>query len=252
VQHTTIVIPCYNEATRLDLPAFREFLDTPLARGVRLLFVDDGSEDGTLPLLHEFAAGRPDQVGVLALQRNQGKAEAVRRGMLDAMDRGRFVGFWDADLATPLEAIPDFLAILEAEPVVQWAFGARVGLLGRQIQRRMRRHYSGRAFATCVSLVLDLPIYDTQCGAKLFRVDPALHAVLERPFRSRWIFDVEMIARLKVFIARGDGPPLADRIHELPLMRWTDVAGSKVRGRDFVRAVRELVAIWWWLRRAQP
>jgi glycosyltransferase involved in cell wall biosynthesis len=251
VPHTTIVVPCYNEAARLDLAAFRLFLDTPLSSGVRLLLVDDGSGDATLTVLHTLATERPDQIGVLALERNQGKAEAVRLGMLEAMQQGSFVGFWDADLATPLEAIPDFLAILEAEPEVQWVFGARVGLLGRHIQRRMRRHYSGRAFATCVSLVLDLPVYDTQCGAKLFRIDPALHAVLERPFRSRWIFDVEMIARLKVLIASGGGPPLAHRIYELPLMRWTDVAGSKVRGRDFIRAVRELAAIWWWLRRAR-
>ena len=250
MQHTTIVVPCYNEAARFDFAAFRRFLDSPLSSGARLLLVDDGSGDDTLAMLQALAAERPDQVGVLVLERNQGKAEAVRRGMLEAMHHGTFVGFWDADLATPLEAIPAFLAILDSEPEVQWVFGARVGLLGRHIQRRMRRHYSGRAFATCVSLVLDLPVYDTQCGAKLFRIDPALHAVLERPFRSRWIFDVEMIARLKVFIA-GNAPPLAQRIYELPLMRWTDVAGSKVRGRDFVRAVRELAAIWWWLRRAR-
>lgn len=248
-RRTCMVVPCYNEAARLDVVEFTRFMDSPMAGEVRLLFVDDGSTDGTLALLHNLVAGRTDVASVLSLKRNSGKAEAVRLGMIEAMRDAEFVGFWDADLATPLDAIPSFLATLEREPGVQWVFGARVGLLGRRIVRRMSRHYAGRVFATGVSLVLSLPVYDTQCGAKIFRADADLASVLEQPFRSRWIFDVEMIARLKVRIGQT-APPLERRIYELPLLTWTDVEGSKVRGRDFVKAARELVAIWWWLRRS--
>src|SRR6478752_2733844 len=97
----TIVIPCYNEAARLDHPAFSRFV---LAnKDVDFLFVDDGSTDSTRQTLESLRESRPDQFRVLGLERNFGKAEAVRHGLLAACERKPdYVGFWDADLATPL------------------------------------------------------------------------------------------------------------------------------------------------------
>ena len=119
-------------------------------------------------------------------------------------------------------------------------FGARVKLLGRTVERRRIRHYLGRVFATAASACLALPIYDTQCGAKLFRRTPELMISLAEPFRSRWIFDVELIAR---FIKLKGARAMSTEIHEYPLEIWTDVAGSKVRPQDFARALYELVQI---------
>jgi hypothetical protein len=87
-----------------------------------------------------------------------------------------------------------------------------------------------------------MPIYDTQCGAKLFRATPDLAEVLKEPFCSRWIFDVELIARF-VQLHDGDGRRVSNRIYEFPLHCWHDVPGSKVRPRDFFRAARELLMI---------
>jgi dolichyl-phosphate beta-glucosyltransferase len=177
------------------------------------------------------------------MQRNAGKAEAVRTGLLRALtDKARFIGYWDADLATPLEAIDDLLGVLGAHPRVDIVIGARVKLLGRRIERQPHRHYLGRVFATCASLVLDLPVYDTQCGAKLFRVTPDLSRVLAEPFISRWIFDVELLARF-LRLDPTNQERARGMIYEFPLNYWQDVPGSKVRPKDYCRAIQELAAI---------
>ena len=227
-----IVVPCYNEERRLNVQAFRDFT------AADFLFVNDGSRDGTLKLLQSLHAEQPDRFTVLDLDRNRGKAEAVRRGMLAALDRRPdFVGFWDADLATPLSEMPGFIEVFDSRPDIDMVFAARVRLLGRQISRRPGRHYFGRVGATLISSSLGLAVYDTQCGAKLFRVGDDIGQLFAEPFISRWIFDVEIIARL--VSARGRDAA-ARAIYELPIKQWHDVTGSKVRSTDFLRALRDL------------
>jgi dolichyl-phosphate beta-glucosyltransferase len=236
-----IVVPCYNEAGRLDGRQFSR-LEVEGHR-VELLFVNDGSGDRTLAMLEELRREQPDRITVLDLERNSGKAEAVRRGfsaaMLTAPD---YVGFWDADLATPFAELPGFIRVLAGDPLLQMVFGARVKLLGRVIDRHPQRHYLGRVAATLIANTLGISIYDSQCGAKLFRMSPTLGDVFGKPFLSRWIFDVEIIAR---FISMWGRDATALRIYELPLRQWKDVGGSKVTGGDFFKALRDL----WRIRR---
>jgi glycosyltransferase involved in cell wall biosynthesis len=241
----TVVIPCYNEATRFRAEPFAQFLAAPENSSVKLLFVNDGSRDNTLAVLEAFRSQFPDRVSVYDQQPNRGKAEAVRNGMLQVIASGQaqITGFWDADLATPLAQITDFLHLLATRPQVNMVFGARVRLLGRAIHRQQLRHYLGRCFATVVSILLRMPIYDTQCGAKLFRITPELSKVLAEPFHSRWIFDVEILARF-IQLHKGDARPVANEIYEYPLPEWTDVAGSKVSSLDFFRAFGELATIY--------
>lgn len=237
----TIVIPCYNEEMRLNRTAVLGYLARSPEKSI--LFVDDASTDCTLKSLESLEREAPAQIGILCQPRNLGKAEAVRTGLLKALsNQDRYVGYWDADLATPLEAVDDLLAVLVARPSVDLVLGSRVKLLGRCIERKLHRHYLGRVFATCASLVLDLPVYDTQCGAKLFRVTPDLKNILREPFLSRWIFDVELLARVLTWHT-GARDRCRGAIYELPLQYWRDVPGSKVRARDFLNAARELAAI---------
>eukprot|EP00968_Pinguiococcus_pyrenoidosus_P007674 scaffold520_cov224-Pinguiococcus_pyrenoidosus.AAC.9 len=146
-----------------------------------------------------------------------------------------------------------FLAI----PPLMW--NARTSWRGtrrsRWFLREASRHYLGRVFATLASMILDLRIYDTQCGAKLFRASPELKAVLATSFHSRWIFDVELIARFAVgrrlardaAHAKGHAlPPAVDEsVFEYPLDEWTDIKGSKLKFRDQVGALYGLAYIWW-------
>jgi dolichyl-phosphate beta-glucosyltransferase len=237
-----IVIPCFNEETRLVVDRFREFASS--SHRITFLFVNDGSTDGTLGLLESLERSDPAKFSVLNLQRNCGKGEAVRQGLLSSLNsQPDYIGFWDADLATPLEAIAEFMDIAESLPQLEMVIGSRVKLLGRTIERRRSRHYLGRFFATAVSAVLKLDIYDTQCGAKLFRDSSFIQELFQKPFLSRWIFDVEIISRL-VEARRGQPVPQPEQvIYELPLREWRDIPGSKVRCSDFVRAAWELLRI---------
>jgi len=234
---SVIVIPCYNEAKRLNVGVFRHYLATH-DNGVSLLFVNDGSSDDTSSVLQSFASERPDRVGILDLQRNGGKAEAVRNGFLGAFGKAPdLVGFWDADLAAPLTEIDRFLEVFTSISAVEVVFGSRVKLMGRAIERHAVRHYVGRLSATAISMTLKLPVYDTQCGAKLFKNTIELRDAFSTPFVTRWIFDVEIIARL---IRASSRDHIRATLYELPLHEWRDVAGSNVRPRDFLRSAADL------------
>lgn len=236
-----LVVPCYNEAERLDLQGFR---NARLERHrLEFVFVDDGSQDGTRGILEGLRRERPEAVHVIAYDQNQGKAEAVRRGVLHALSHAPdTVGYWDADLATPLSELPLFVEVLESHPETHMVFGSRVKLMGRTIRRRPWRHYIGRVFATAASMAVSLPVYDTQCGAKLFRATPLLQTVFEQPFVARWIFDVEIIARFIALDPCG-ADHAARSLYELPLRTWTDVRGSKLKAIDFVKAAVDLAVI---------
>jgi len=235
-----LVVPCFDEAARLD-PAPLTALVTARP-GLTLWFVDDGSTDGTLALLDRLRAADPDRLRVLALPRNAGKGEAVRAGLRAALAEGAaLVGYLDADLSTPPAEALELLRVAE-ETGAAVVLGARIRLLGRHIERRAVRHYLGRVFATLASLALRLPVYDTQCGAKVLRASPALDLALARPFRGRWIFDVELLARLGHGGA-GVAPVPADAMVEVPLRRWRDVGGSHLRPGSMLWAGLELVRL---------
>lgn len=236
-----IVVPCYNEEQRLDCERFLAFA----ARHpeVRFLMVDDGSTDGTARLLEEMARAC-QTVELMRLPRNLRKAEAVRQGVLRAVAAGGdYIGYWDADLATPLEAILQLRDVLEGDPQIDMVMGSRVQLLGRTVERRPARHYLGRVFATFASLALALPVYDTQCGAKLFRNTPRLPQLFT-PFVSNWVFDVEIIARLKRLHRDCSLSPLEECLFEFPLFVWREVGGSKLKTRACIRAAFDLYRIW--------
>jgi dolichyl-phosphate beta-glucosyltransferase len=152
-------------------------------------------------------------------------------------------------LATPLDAIPRFVQLLEGRPELDLVMGSRVALLGRDIRRSALRHFTGRAFATAASVVLRLPVYDTQCGAKLFRVTPRFHELISRPFRARWIFDVEILARMVFETQPASNVFVRPMIYEYPLEQWRDVEGSRLKLLDFVVAGLDLAAIYWRYRR---
>ena len=235
-----LIIPCHNEAHRLDRKAVEAFIQsTPT---IDLMMVDDGSVDSTVEILQALRSTTSGRLHVLCLASNQGKAEAVRAGVHAVLALNRFdvVGFCDADLATPLSEMVRLTEVLD-ERDADMIYGCRLLRLGADIHRSKTRHYLGRLFATVVSSMLGLPVYDTQCGAKVFRAAIACE-LFEAEFSSRWLFDVELLAR---YLQSYGRELTLSKVIEAPLNVWIDHPGSKLALRDFLLAPFEL----WRIRR---
>jgi len=234
-----LVVPCHNEGRRFKPEAFLELVAARSDTAV--LFVDDGSTDNTAAILADVVGRGHGRMWLVTLPQNAGKARAVQSGALAAFgQRPEFVGYWDADLSTPLAALPEFIELLEANPEIDIVMGSRVKLIGRRIHRTMIRHYCGRLFATAASLALRIGVYDTQCGAKIFRANERVRQVFGAPFLSRWIMDVEILSR---YIAANGIAAAHARICELPLRTWTEVPGSKLTAWHAVRATWDLARL---------
>jgi len=233
-----IIIPCYNEATRLPGDVFVAYLRRTAS--VRICFVNDGSQDDTHRVLETLRQQNPQQIEVLNLTENQGKAGAVRAGMLHCASQAvNYLGFLDADLATPLNAMQDLQAALDHKPTLTLVMGSRIKFLGADIRRDEFRHYVGRIIATIISNILKLPVYDTQCGAKLFRHE-VVAGLFKEPFISPWLFDVELLARLIQQHGRAQVPQY---VAEVPLKQWIEQSDSRISSTYVFKMWYELYRI---------
>jgi dolichyl-phosphate beta-glucosyltransferase len=234
-----IVIPCYNEGNRLKKEVFVNFIKT--YSYLYFIFVNDGSTDNTQDLLSSMAGECPEMIKSIELEKNSGKAEAIRFGIKYILNNFKTtsVGYWDADLSTPLSELPNFIHFLSANQKIHFLIGSRIKRIGAHIKRSEIRHYVGRIFATAASLILKLPVYDTQCGAKLLRSELA-RVLFEEKFLTRWLFDIELIARM---IEELGYPKAINSIYELPLNKWVDDGESKLKTIDFVRTPFDLIKI---------
>lgn len=236
---TVLVVPCFNEERRLRFAAFDAYLSE--ARAAHVLFVDDGSRDETLKLLCDFQRKHMHSCTVAKLPENRGKAEAVRQGMLAALEQGaQVVGYWDADLAVPLREVSLMEAVIHRDPETQLVIGIRFPLLGRRIRRDPVRGSLGRLSSLLTRVLTRLGTHDTQCGAKMFRASDTLRRCLQGRFDSRWLFDIELLMRLRNALGS-----LTDTAYEFPLECWVEQAGSKIRPSAYLRSLRDLFRLTW-------
>ena len=242
---TTIIIPCYNEADRLHLEAFLNFAGNH--PNISFVFVDDGSKDLTINLLCGAMAALPQQIDVLMMVRNAGKAEAVRHGLKFAAKRGdKYIGFLDADLATPLNAINDFISVADRLDDIDVVFGSRVGGLGRRVYREFHRKVISLVCATMGKIATGLALRDTQCGAKLFRNTAHLRNCLDAPFSAGWLFDVELFLRIS-----NPDKKTRKNFFEYPVLEWTEIPGSNIKLLDVIKgglSMTSLILNQWKIR----
>lgn len=234
-----IIIPCYNEEKRLNLDAFKKYSQNN--ESIDFLFVNDGSKDNTALILEEFCNSFSNY-SFLDLKQNKGKAGAIRQGVLSLQEKDLYdyVGYFDADLATPLFEINNFLEQIGKRKGMLFIMGTRFARMGAQINRKATRHYVGRIFATLVSIMLKIPVYDTQCGAKIIHKS-VVYKLFQEPLITKWLFDVELLARLEKIIGYKEAKQV---ILEVPLQQWDEIEGSKLSFFDFLKAPLELLKIW--------
>ena len=224
-----IIIPCFNEAKRLQTSAFLNFIDSH--PDVQFYFINDGSTDNTENILKELQ-GSSDRISILSLSHNRGKGEAVREGVLKALlTNANYIGYLDADLSTSLEEFYNLHQIM-LDRNADIVFGSRIKKADTNIERSFARHLVGRTIATVIDRKLKLGYYDTQCGAKIFSA-AILKQVVNKPFLTKWFFDVELFMRLKKHEKELN-------IFEIPLSAWHNVKDSKLNALSFPVVIKEI------------
>lgn len=209
-----VIVPAFNEQARIafTLTSLADYLPT-LGLRAQIRVIDNGSSDRTPEVVDRV--NRVHRGVTITVQgcSTQGKGSAVARGVMTS--KARLVGFCDADLATPAEAIADAVGYLEQGwPVV---IGSR-HVAGAQmvIEQPVLRRIGGAGFRLLARVLAgDLDLVDTQCGFKFFEASAA-RQIFSRVDSGGFAFDVEVLSR-----ARGMGYP----VKEFPVV-WTDRDGS--------------------------
>ncbi|UZO82270.1 glycosyltransferase family 2 protein [Aquimarina sp. ERC-38] len=238
---TGIIIPCYNEEKRLDRNAFQSFIKAH--KNYHLCFVNDGSQDQTLEVLKEIQTTNSNQISVVNMKRNGGKAEAVRVGAnyLHHKVDTEFIGFMDADLSTDFNDFKGLVHTLQTNSKLDLVFGSRAKEGTGTIEKDGFRQIISYVINLLIVFIIGLAIKDTQCGAKVFRAN-LVPVLFKKQFVSKWLFDVEMFIRLKNHLGKAN---TVKAIYEQPLLRWVHMEDSKLGLKDSLEIPLRLAAIWY-------
>lgn len=231
-----VIIPCFNEEKRLNPQLFEKFINSN--KTIDIFFSDDGSKDKTYDIINSLALKFKDRIRVIRLEKNSGKSEAIRQAVmvLSKEKEYDYIGYLDADLSTPLTEMGKIFDYTIAHNEYDMVMGSRIKRLGTEIRRSLLRHYFGRVFATFASMMLGLPVYDTQCGAKIFKAEIS-GKIFEKKFYSRWIFDIEILYRYMQFSKEV-------LIYEFPLTVWIDIGKSKIKPLYILKLPFEMLKIY--------
>jgi dolichyl-phosphate beta-glucosyltransferase len=235
----SVIVPCYNEYMRFPLLEYECFIAAK--KDINFFFVNDGSNDETQSLLYDLQLKFSENVKVLSLEKNYGKAEAVRQGVMFALvhSNAQYLSYLDADLSTPLSELQRLYLMISEKDNLMLVFGSRVSVFGSRIKRLSYRHYGGRIIATMIDMVLNLSIYDTQCGLKVIK-RPLAEQLFRDAFITRWLFDVEIFAKMKLLFPKNN---LMELMQEIPINEWTEKGDSKVKVVDVLKVPFALMRI---------
>ena len=229
MNRNSIIIPCYNEAGRIDLDSFEDFIRS--RTDYEICFVNDGSSDNTFEILDSFREKHPQRVHLVNCIENQGKGEALRNGVHYVLKNTNSdnIGFLDADLATGFDDYEYLVKNLQDSGKQKcMVIGSRIRKEDKNIDRNPLRAMLSNMVNKFIVMIIGMEINDTQCGAKVFNRESA-QFIFTKKFKSRWLFDVEMLMRLRNKIGKQK---LASVVNEVFLSKWNDIEGSKIRLKD--------------------
>jgi glycosyltransferase involved in cell wall biosynthesis len=235
---TWIVIPVFNEISRGSSEYWKVLSSNVEAKFV---FVDDCSTDSTGDYLDSIS--RSMGVHVIRHTRNQGKGEAIRSGFNYCMsendnDNG-LVALLDADGAFTADEVNRILKICK-EKILDGTYDSiwtsRVKMAGRTIDRNKFRHLSGRIISTILGTADATLPYDTQSGFKIFKITDNLAKAMNAPFLTHWLFDIELLLRLKRL-----GKEF--KVREEALEEWHEIGNSTIKPRNYLQIVKEVLVV---------
>lgn len=235
--YLSIIIPAYNEEKRLarTLQSVHEYLGKQ-PYDYEILVVNDGSRDGTAPLVENLAKSIP-RLLLLNNKENHGKGYVVRQGMLKATGAVRL--FMDSDNSTSIEYFDRMRPL--------FTDGSRVVIATRDrrdhpdatqaVPQPFIKRLAGDMGNLVIQLLVLPGIWDTQCGFKAFSAEAA-EKIFSAATMDRWAFDVEVLGLAKKF---------GYSIGIVPV-HWVNDADSRVKPLAYVQFFFEVVKIWWRLR----
>ena len=235
---SAIVIPCYNEATRINI---EKYITDSEKMASFFILVDDGSPDETFKLLKQLEEQAPDRFEAIQMPKNSGKAEAVRFGMKHAVEKYKdinYVGFLDADLAVNFSEILIMLDCFKLNSDINTVIGVRSRLAGHKVDRSFLQYGMQRIIAKMGTFLFNPEVIDTQCGAKIFDAK-ILSQVINEPFNVKWLFDQEILTRISKL------PNSIDKnwLYEHPVSSWTEIGGSHRKPGDYFKCLKEYFKI---------
>jgi len=243
-----MVVPCFNEANRFNADYWKAIIQD--TKNVKWVFVNDGSTDNTNEVL--LPVINLDNVTIINLKNNKGKAEAIRIGMLSLNESKDIsglkifsgIGFIDSDgafkksdIISIIEFFIETLSVNNHVKEVDAVISSRIKLSGHDIERNPLRHYLSRILMTFLCFRWEQAPYDTQCGFKIFYNSAFMGRALQEHFNSRWFFDIEILMRLQILKKEYL------RILEQPLMYWHEVDGSRIKISNYINILKEVVQV---------
>jgi dolichyl-phosphate beta-glucosyltransferase len=210
----TIVIPSYKESIRL--PIFLSTLAHVLPKEMNLIIVDDGSpKEDFQSLKDKIAPFLNEQIQLLRYEKNRGKGGAIEFG-LEHTD-APWLGFLDADGSISATEVLYLWNFAKSQNNFDLVLSSRIKLLGKTIDRTFKRHFFGRIFVTYMNFLFHVPVYDSQCGYKIFRKS-LYESVKNQILNKRWLWDTELV--ILSYKSKFN-------CIEIPI-DWQDIPGSKI------------------------